>query len=92
MENDKLFLAVIDDPNSCNADFDYTVCATGEIAVDYLINAIRDKINEAESITCNGENVPLEKFIQKVIQLLVEKSYVECNGIYYRITEADYLK
>lgn len=95
MINNKLFLAVIDNPYSSEVDFDYTACDTQDLAVNYLVN---EAIKYEKEQRCEEEIFINDCCFSREEAFIVLKESLEkyhsalCNGIYYRIVPTVYLK
>lgn len=96
MSNKKVFIAIIDDPNIHNADFEYTVCETREVALNYLLSQMSATDEEIDESIFEDDN---DLSVDEKIAFLVEKAKedllatdgAEFCGVYYRIVESDYL-
>lgn len=83
----KIYLAIIDDSNNHDTDFEYYPCTTREIAVSLLAHAMDNYLCEND-VDLSEEGLSHSEVFDIILNELKEDGGVEfCGGIYYRIKE-----
>lgn len=82
-----VYLAVIDDPNSSDPDFEYHLFDSRLKAIEVLMTMILKGCETLTDYTLNGTfYTDLATFKTDAFNALNEQGYVEANYLYYRLT------